>query len=303
MNAELDEYLHFLRVEKNLATKTLESYGHDLNLWTEFLKRKNVKHWNDTKKEHALEFSMEQRKRGVKAETLGRYLVAIRNFYHYLKIHNRIEKDYLQDVDLPKFGKKLPHYLTMNEVEKLLEASKELAEESRGDKKLKMSRNEAMLQVLYATGVRVSELVNLHVNKINLQSGYILVMGKGSKERYIPLGKVAIEAVDEYYAKIRNQLLKEDSSSFVFVGRSGKSVSRQTFWKYIKELAKKAGITKNISPHVLRHSFATHLLNNGADLRSVQMMLGHADISTTQIYTHVSQESLKETFKKFHPRG
>lgn len=160
-----------------------------------------------------------------------------------------------------------------------------------------------MLQVLYATGLRVSELVNLTINDVNLQSGYVLAFGKGSKERYVPVGKVAIKALDDYYGWARGKLLRNKKSSFVFVGRGDKPLTRQTFWKYLKDLAKQKGITKSISPHVIRHSFATHLLENGADLRSVQIMLGHADISTTQIYTHVSRERLKQIHKKFHPRG
>jgi integrase/recombinase XerD len=164
-------------------------------------------------------------------------------------------------------------------------------------------RFHAMIHTLYATGLRVSELVNLKLNDVNLQSGYVLAFGKGAKERYVPLGRFAIEAIEQYYAHGRLKLLGGRTSPFVFVGRGGKALTRQSFWKHLKEAAMNRGITKRISPHVIRHSFATHLLENGADLRSVQIMLGHADIATTQIYTHVSRERLKEMHKKFHPRG
>lgn len=294
------EYLHYLQVEKHLAKKTLEAYSHDLELWLEFLKSAGVKHWGKTQKDHLLLFSIKQRERGVSAKSLNRYLVSIRNFYAYLKTHKHIERDETQHVDLPKLGRKLPKFLTLPEVEALLNQA-EQSFKTKSDPK--QARYYTMLQLLYATGLRVSELVSLKTNDLNLQSGYVVVMGKGSKERYVPVGSVAIEALDEFLNGFRPSLIKGKTSKFVFVSTGGKPITRQSFWNYLKRVALAAGIKKNISPHVLRHSFATHLLENGADLRSVQMMLGHADISTTQIYTHVTRDRLKDLHERFHPRG
>lgn len=259
--------------------------------------------FKDTLQDHFLEFSMLRRQQDkVKVSSLARNLVAIRNFYRFLKEQNYITKDVTENLDLPKIGSKLPRFLTMREVDLLL--SEEIAD-SPPATDAKQVRNLAMLQVLYATGLRVSELVNLKINDVNLQSGYVLAFGKGSKERYVPIGRVAIAALDHYYKTARPQLLGEVKvqSQYVFLSHKGKPVTRQTFWKYLKDLAREKNISKKISPHVIRHSFATHLLENGADLRSVQIMLGHADISTTQIYTHVTRERLREMHKKFHPRG
>lgn len=309
MQAYLEEYLHYLRIEKHLAPNTLEAYARDLNVWICFLHKRQVTDYNQTTLEHFLEFSISRRQDDqVKSSTLNRSLVAIRNFYQFLKEQKYIEKDVSLNMDLPKLGVRLPKYLTTREVDMLLEDVEFLQTQQEGDKKkiwrqARDRRNHTMLQVLYATGLRVSELIHLKLNDVSLQSGYVLAFGKGSKERYVPLGKVAIKALDRYYAGSRKILLGPHKSQMVFVGRAGKPITRQTFWRYLKEVAKRQGIRKTISPHVLRHSFATHLLENGADLRSVQIMLGHADISTTQIYTHVTRDRLREMHKKFHPRG
>jgi len=293
----IDEYLHYLRVEKHLAKNTLEAYSRDLGYWFTFIKKRRITSWKKTEKDHFLEFAMYRRQEEkISASTLSRNLVAIRNFYQYLKNEEYISSNPSANLDLPKLGFKLPKYLTLREVDLLLDV--------RGQKlSAKEARNYTMLQLLYATGLRVSELVNLKLNDVNLQSGYVLAFGKGSKERYVPVGKVAIKVLEDYYNEHRPKLLKGRTSPYVFLGPSGKAITRQTFWKYLKKLATQCGIKKTISPHVIRHSFATHLLENGADLRSVQIMLGHADISTTQIYTHVTRERLREIHKKFHPRG
>lgn len=308
MQDRLDEYLHYLRVEKHLAVNTLEAYSRDLNMWLEFLARRKVSDYAETRLQHLLEFSIFRRQEGrVGGTTLARNLVAIRNFYRFLKESGYISKDVTENLDLPKRGLKLPKYLTMREVDLLLEkggSSENLNGRQKCDGvRARELRNHAMLQVLYATGLRVSELVNLKINGVNLESGYVLAFGKGSKERYVPMGSFAIKALDEYYRSARPALLGEKKSSFVFVSRRGRRLTRQMFWKYLKDLARRGGVAKKISPHVIRHSFATHLLENGADLRAVQIMLGHADIATTQIYTHVSRERLREIHKKFHPRG
>lgn len=299
MDKFIEEYLHFLRVEKRLSAKTLEAYDHDLRIWLAFLKTRSVHQAADTKLDHFLEFSMHRRQKDhVLVSSLARNLVAVRNFYRFLKNSHYIPEDPAQNLDLPKLGVRLPKYLTMREVDLLLDDGSLIAKPSP-----RYSRFHAMIHTLYATGLRVSELVNLKLNDVNLQSGYVLAFGKGAKERYVPLGKFAIGAIEQYYASGRPVLLNDRTSPYVFVGQGGRALTRQSFWKHLKEAAKRVGITKRISPHVIRHSFATHLLENGADLRSVQIMLGHADIATTQIYTHVSRERLKEMHKKFHPRG
>lgn len=306
MEAQLEAYLHYLRVEKNLAAKTLESYSHDLRLWLNHLFKKNIKSWDQVRSENILEFSIAFSRRGLQAKTLLRYLISIRGLHQFLKQENQVKNDVTLTIDLPKTGKRLPQYFTIEEVDFFLKEAKEKInqETKKGlQAEARAVRNQTMLELLYATGMRVSELVNIKLNDINLQSGHILVMGKGSKERYVPMGRDAIKALEIYYKDFRPKLVKNYKSSFVFVNQKGKALSRQSFWGYLKDLAGSQGITKKMSPHVLRHSFATHLLENGADLRSVQLMLGHADISTTQIYTHVSRDHLRSMHEKFHPRG
>lgn len=301
----VDEYLHFLRIEKHLAVNSLESYGRDLRDWQNWLIRMNVLSLDRITQDHILQYSMYLRQeKKFKATSLSRHLVSIRNFYQFLFEQRHTKTNIAQHIDLPKLGFRLPKYLTLREVDLLLNdfnASVEPHEDIH--KRSVECRNHTMLQVLYATGLRVSELVSLKLNDINLGSGYVLAFGKGSKERYVPLGQVAIHALQRYYDGARKILQGQGQSQFAFLGRKGRPVTRQTFWLYLKDVARRQGIKKPISPHVLRHSFATHLLENGADLRSVQIMLGHADISTTQIYTHVSRERLRDMHKKFHPRG
>lgn len=300
MQEFIDEYLQFLQVEKHLSKNTLEAYAHDLHIWCEFLISQNHHNFESTTKNQILEFSVLERKRGVSARTLNRHLVSIRNFYKFLRQNRYIQKDETQNIDLSKTGRKLPHFLTIKEVDALLQQG---CLDTKNEENGPQARYYAMLQLMYASGLRVSELCQLKLNALNIQSGFVLVMGKGSKQRYVPVGRVALSALDEYLKKTRPAILKNKTSEFIFINSSGKPVSRQSFWGYLKSLARKAQIHKLMSPHVLRHSFATHLLENGADLRSVQMMLGHADIGTTQIYTHVTRDRLKALHQKFHPRG
>lgn len=305
MEELIDTYLHYLRVEKNLSPKTLEAYAHDLRLWLGMLKKSGLTGWEQVALPHFLEFSTAERARGVKARTLLRHLVAIRNFHAFLKRENHLQQDVTENLDLPRVGRRLPQYLSLREIDDLLGQARDNTNQAKQSRlaQAKGMRNRAMLELLYAAGLRVSELCGLKLNDVNLQSGHLLVMGKGSKERYVPVGKMAITVLEEYFASARNILLPDKKSAYVFVSSGGRPLTRQSFWLFVKKLAKQAGIEKKMSPHVLRHSFATHLLENGADLRSVQLMLGHADISTTQIYTHVSRERLKSLHRKFHPRG
>jgi integrase/recombinase XerD len=224
-----------------------------------------------------------------------RNLVVLRNFFSFLNQEGRVGVNPVLEVDSPKIGRRLPEIMTVQEVEKLLEQPD--LRTSRG------IRDRAMLEVLYATGMRVSELVLLPLNEMNLEGGYVRVYGKGSKERIVPIGREAMRYAALYLERARRELLRKRDSPFLFVSRLAKGMSRQQFWKILKSYGRRAGIRKRMTPHLLRHSFATHLLERGADLRSVQMMLGHADISTTQIYTHVTGDRLKKVHKRFHPRG
>lgn len=304
MHAQIDEYLRHLQIEKHLAKKTLESYAHDLVLWTDFLVKIPITTFDQVTSGHVLDFSIAERKRGIGARSLTRRLVTIRGLHRFLKEQGLTQHNETDRLELPKLGRRLPKFLTLKEVDDLL--AKAVSEEGVSPKPLaqaKHLRNVAMVQLLYASGLRVSELVGVELNSLNLASGYVLVMGKGSKERYVPIGSHAVAALDRYLKAGRPILLGTKKSNFVFIGRGIKPPTRQQFWHHLKNLAVQAGIRRPISPHVLRHSFATHLLENGADLRSVQTLLGHADISTTQIYTHVSRDRLRTTHKTFHPRG
>ena len=224
-----------------------------------------------------------------------RNLVAVRTFFRFLIQEGILESNSIEELESPKVAKTLPEILTLREIEQLLEQPN--LQTSLG------IRDRAMLEILYATGMRVSELTHLPIHQVNLEGGYVLLYGKGSKERIVPLGSEAMKWITLYLKTAREKLAKGKESPMLFINRSGKGMSRQRFWKSLKDYARRAGLRKRITPHLLRHSFASHLLERGADLRSVQMMLGHVDISTTQIYTHVTGERLKKVHQRYHPRG
>ena len=291
----LDQFLHYLVVEKGLAKNTLEAYGHDLSRWMEFLSASGVRDVLKVTPSDVKAFLLALRSRKLSNKTVARNLVAIRTFFRFLMEEGMLETNPLEELESPKMAMTLPEILSLKEVERLLEQPT-----------LRTPlgiRDRAMLEILYATGMRVSELVRLPLNQVNLEGGYVLLYGKGSKERMVPLGGEAIKWITRYLETTRAKLARGKEVPFLFLNRSGRGLSRQMFWKIIKAYGLKAGIRKKITPHLLRHSFATHLLARGADLRSVQMMLGHADISTTQIYTHVTGERLKKVHQKHHPRG
>jgi len=240
-------------------------------------------------------FLLSLKKQGLSAKTVVRNLVALRTFFKFLTQEGMLETNPVEEIESPAVAKTLPEILSLKEVEQLLEQP--------DPQTLLGVRDRAMLELLYATGMRVSELTRLPMNQINLEGGHVLLYGKGSKERLVPLGREAIDRVTEYLKTARGKLAKGKESPFLFINRSGRGMSRQRFWKNLKTYGLKAGIRKRITPHLLRHSFASHLLERGADLRSVQMMLGHVDISTTQIYTHVTRERLKKVHQQYHPRG
>ncbi|MCJ7803350.1 MAG: site-specific tyrosine recombinase XerD, partial [Desulfobacterales bacterium] len=286
MEQWLDQLLHYLIVERGLSKNTIEAYSHGLSRFLNHLREKGVQEIRDVGKFDVRGFLLALKKENLSAKTIVRNLVAIRTFFRFLVQEGILETNPVEDLESPKVAKTLPEILTLKEIEQLLE-------QPNLQTPLGM-RDRAMLEILYATGMRVSELTHLPTHQVNLEGGYVLLYGKGSKERIVPLGSEAIKWVILYLKESRGILAKGKESPFLFINRSGKGMSRQGLWKNLKNYTRRAGLRKRITPHLLRHSFASHLLEGGADLRSVQMMLGHADISSTQIYTHVTGERLKK---------
>jgi len=295
MEQLLDQFLHYLIVEKGLSKNTIDAYSHGLNRFLDSLRKKEIQEMPSVSKFDVRAFLLALRKQGLSTKTVVRNLAAIRTFFQFLIQEGILEANPIEGLESPKIAKTLPEILNLKEVEQLLEQPNPQTPLA--------IRDRAMLEVLYATGMRVSELTHLPINQVNLEGGYVLVFGKGSKERIIPLGSEAMKWVALYLKATRERLAKGKESPLLFINRSGRGMSRQQFWKNIKAFGRRAGIRKRITPHLLRHSFASHLLEGGADLRSVQMMLGHVDISTTQIYTHVTGERLKKIHQRYHPRG
>lgn len=295
MDQMLDQFLHYLIVEKGLAKNTIEAYSHDLNRFSDYLKAKGIQDTLNVGKFDVRAFLLVLKRQGLSTKTISRNLVAIRTFFKFLVQEGNLEANPIEELGSPTVAKTLPEILTLKEVEELLEQP--------NIKTPLGIRDRAMLEVLYATGMRVSELTRLPMNQVNLEGGYVLLYGKGSKERMVPLGREAMKWLALYLRMARGRFAKRKESNALFISRWGKGMSRQRFWRSLKEYGRRAGIRKRINPHLLRHSFASHLLERGADLRSVQIMLGHVDISTTQIYTHVTGERLKKVHQRYHPRG
>ncbi len=290
----IEEFINYLSVERGLAYNTLLAYRRDLLHYFDYLTDIGINKIEDIEKEHITAFMHFQKKAGLAANSICRSLSCIRMFHRFLVRERIIDCDPTILIDTPKLWKKVPETLSVYEIDAIIHAS--LGEDWQS------IRDNAILELFYASGMRVSELINLRVEDVNFDIGYIRCIGKGSKERIIPVGKKAINAVNRYCDIVRPKLLK-DNTTILFLSRLGKRLSRQSIWKLIKHYARIAGINREIKPHTLRHSFATHLLEGGADLRSVQEMLGHSDISTTQIYTHIDRERLKSVHKHFHPRA
>ncbi len=294
MRELIDNFLNYLSVERGLSGNTLSSYGRDLNCYMDFLAKGRIDALSKTTKNEIVDFMFYQKDKGLAANSVSRRLSAIRMFYRFLVRERILKSDPTSLIDSPKLWKKIPDALSLNEVEALI---------SQPDTRDRQGiRDKAFLETLYATGMRVSEIANLKVDSINMDIGFVRCIGKGNKERIIPLGKKAIDCIKKYMETARKKFLGKKESEFLFISRLGKKISRQSFWKIIKKYARQAKIKKTIKPHTLRHSFATHLLERGADLRSVQEMLGHSNISTTQIYTHINKDRLKSIHKMFHPR-
>lgn len=296
MDEFLKEYLTILRYEKNLSENTTNSYKNDLQKFLIFLDKSSIKDFSDVTSTLITKFFEHQRKSGADSSTSARYMSSIKGFFRFLENNSYIEKNPTDKLSPVKKGRKLPTVLTLPEIEMILNAPK--TSDTTG------LRDKAILETFYSSGLRVSELINLKINDLVFEDEVIRVLGKGSKERIVPIGSSAIKWVKEYLTRSRPYLEKRTKSqNFVFLNKRGTKLSRMWIWKIFDRYAKEAGIKKEIHPHIFRHSFATHLLEGGADLRAVQEMLGHADISTTQIYTHVDRNYIKQVHKDHHPRG
>ena len=288
----MDQFLYHLRMEKGLAENTIEAYSRDLTAFFRFLETKGIKPV-DAHQDHIGSFMAEQEE-ALSIRSVARMLSTIKMFYRFLIFEGKLESSPARLIDTPKIPRRLPGVLSLDEVERLLQQP---------DMETPLGlRDRAMLEVLYATGLRVSELLGLTMPTINMEAGFVRTLGKGSKERMVPMNDQAREVLGLYLSESRPYLMKKKQTAFLFLNNRGTVLSRQGFWKIIKKYGIKAGIPKEITPHSLRHSFASHLLECGADLRSVQLLLGHADITTTQIYTHVTRERLKRIHEKYHPR-
>jgi integrase/recombinase XerD len=288
----LKNYTDFLKIEKRYSTNTVEAYRRDITKFLEFAGEGPLEAFDATSIRSYIIKCLDD---GRNSRSTARYLSSLKSFFNFLCEEKYLRDNPAQILESPKLWRKLPNVVGLDEVEALLACP---------DPKTVLGiRDRAMLEVLYATGLRVSELVSLKSSDVDLEVGYIRSMGKGSKERVVPLGAIANEAVQDYIDVARRVLLKDNTAHELFITRLGRKMTRQGFWKILKAYALKANIKTSVSPHTLRHAFATHLLERGADLRSVQEMLGHADISTTQIYTHILQDRMRKVHDKFHPRA
>ncbi|HEY9855987.1 MAG TPA: site-specific tyrosine recombinase XerD [Stenomitos sp.] len=290
LQQNLSEFIDYLMVERGLSEHTLAAYNNDLRQYIEFLHGHEIQGWGQTTRMTITGFTKELRERGLAATSIARKIAAIKTFYQYLLREKLMDRDPSAEVERPKTARYLPKVLNQSEVTRLVEQPTDL-------------RDRAILELLYAGGLRVSELTRINLQDLNLTTGYVRCFGKGSKERLVPINRAAITALEAYLTQVRPKSKARPTERALFLNYAGRRLTRQGIWKVVKEAAKEAGITKDITPHTLRHSFATHLIENGADLRSVQEMLGHADISTTQLYTHVSKRRMKDVYSAARRRA
>ena len=293
----LAEYIIYLKIERGLSANTVTSYKRDIEKYLTFLMEKKIIQLDEVSRFEILDFLQTLRQAGAADNSIIRMVSSLRKFHQYLKRESIVADDPMQLIDTPKKASTLPKAISPQAIEQLLEAP---------DTTTPLGvRDRTILELMYATGLRISELVNLKLSDMHLTMGFIQTMGKGEKERIIPLGEIASQWLDHYLdgARVYLQDQSAETSEYVFLNSRGKGLSRQGVWKKVKQLALEAGIDQNVTPHTLRHSFATHLLENGADLRMVQELLGHADISTTQIYTHITKTRLKQVYSDYHPRA
>ena len=293
MERQLKFFFNFLENDKKLSENTLQSYKRDLKQFRKYLEENEI-HYNRVKEEDIKNYIAELQENGKKASSISRCIASIRSFYQFVLKNKKVKVDPTANIQSPKIEKRVPSVLTAKEVELLLEQPKDID--------LKGIRDKAMLEFAYATGMRVTEIISLNVEDVNLEEGYVICKN-GNKQRNIPLGTMSLKALKEYIEEARDILVKTASEKALFVNINGTRLTRQGFWKIIKYYKEQAHITKDITPHVLRHSFATHLLQNGADLKAIQTMLGHSDISSTQVYMQFQDEGLKNVYRKAHPRA
>jgi len=294
LGSQISIFLHYLRVEKGLSNNTMMAYRRDMEKFAEFMAQRYVP-LDEVTRSDVVDFLAGMYRRGLDSRTVARSLVTIRNFYRFCVTEGLVKEDPAATIESPKVRRTLPHFLSVAEVERLLAQPDVSTPGGLCDK--------AMIELMYSTGLRVSELCGLRLSDIQMNAGSLRCIGKGNKERIVPVGRKALELIQTYLRESRPKLLRDGSSPFLFLNRKGGKMNRIVFWMLLKKYGEKAGLRESLKPHMLRHSFATHLLDGGADLRSVQMMLGHADISTTQIYTHVVEERLKQVYKAHHPRA
>ncbi len=295
MKKYLEGFLEYLKFEKGLSENTLEAYGRDLAKFLTYLKQQEIKHPGEVKRSHILDFLSYLLDEGAAFSSSARNLSSIKSFFRFLVLEGHININPADNLDSPKIHRKLPEVLTVEEIDRLMSVPNVVTPIG--------LRDRAMFELMYATGLRVSELLSLDVDDINLSEGYVRCLGKGRKERIVPVGQTASFWVERYIGRSRQKLIKGASIRVLFVNANGRRLTRQGFWKILNKHVDQSDIKKEVTPHTLRHSFATHLLENGADLRSVQEMLGHADISTTQIYTHLTKIHLREVYQRSHPRA
>ncbi|EOT42802.1 MULTISPECIES: site-specific tyrosine recombinase XerD [Enterococcus] len=296
MQEQITDYLHYLTIERGLAENTKKSYQRDLLQYLAFLQQQQITDWQEIDRFTVVSFLQVLKESGRSNATIARMITSLRRFHQFLRQERYTDHDSMQHIDSPKKQQKLPDTLSLSEVEQLLATPN--TKETLG------LRDRAILEVMYATGLRVSELINLKLNDVHLEMGLLQTLGKGDKERIVPLGDIAIKWVQRYLSEARPHLTRKNpDEAYLFVNNHGSRLSRQGIWKNLKTIVQKAGIYKTVTPHTLRHSFATHLLENGADLRTVQELLGHADISTTQIYTHITKKRMTDVYKQYFPRA
>ncbi len=295
INQSIDDYLVFLTVEKGASKNTIEAYSNDVRKFAQYLEDAEIKHWSQVDNGVVRGYMAAMQQDEITNTTRARNVAALKSFFRFLYMERYTEYNLAELLDTPRKEKTLPKYLTLEEVERLMNAPDTTT--------FYGCRDKAMLELLYAAGLRVSELITLRLSDINFEMAYVRCFGKGAKERVIPLGRYALAALEQYINHCRPQIENNWQTDTLFLNKKGKGMSRQGFWKIIKKYGTEAGITAELTPHVLRHSFATHLLSNGADLRAIQEMLGHADIATTQIYTHVLGEQMLDVYKQAHPRA
>ncbi|EOL43087.1 site-specific tyrosine recombinase XerD [Enterococcus phoeniculicola] len=296
MKDQIIEYLHYLNIERGLALNTRVSYERDLTQYTTFLEENQITSWQQVDRFLVVTYLQKLQTEGKSSATITRMVSSLRRFHQYLRQERITDHDPMQHIDSPKKAQKLPSTLSLEEVERLIETP--------DTSKLLGIRDRAILEVMYATGLRVSELIGLKLGNLHLSIGLLQTIGKGDKERIIPLGDYAIHWIERYLEEARPALTKKTPNELhLFVNNHGHGLSRQGIWKNLKTIVREAGINKDVTPHTLRHSFATHLLENGADLRTVQELLGHADISTTQIYTHITKKRMTDVYKQHFPRA